>query len=100
MAKSWAKKFYHSKAWLRCRGSFIAERRLIDGGMCQECGRRLGYIVDHVVELNQENILDPMIALNHKNFRYLCLECHNIKTFRKETYCSFDDEGQPIPPIK
>lgn len=97
MAKPFAKPFYNSKAWKDCRASFIADRIAIDGGMCQECGEELGYIVDHVEELTPENITNPDIALNHENFRYLGLKCHNKKTFGKnkeEPRYYFDSEGQ------
>lgn len=81
MARKFAKKFYDSKAWKDCRKSFIAYRITIDGGMCQHCKDKLGYIVDHIIELTPENINNPNITLNHNNFQYLCLECHNKKTF-------------------
>jgi hypothetical protein len=41
----------------------------------------MGYIVDHIEELTPANITDPNIALNHDNLQYLCLDCHNSKTF-------------------
>lgn len=97
MAKPWAKQFYHSKRWLSCRASYIAERINIDGGMCERCGSVPGYIVDHKEELTPDNINNPEISLNHKNFQYLCLDCHNKKTFKKHSAGLFDDEGQPIP---
>lgn len=99
MAKEFAKAFYHSKEWLSCRASFITKRITIDGGMCQYCHERVGYIVDHVEELTPENINDPEIALNHNNFKYACTICHNIKTLSKSMVADFDDDGQPIPPI-
>ncbi len=101
MAKAFAKKFYNSKAWLRCRAAFIAERVLIDGGMCQHCGNKVGYIVDHIKELTPENIGRPEVSLNHENFQYLCTQCHNIKTNKKETMrrsgFAFDENGQIAP---
>lgn len=81
MAKEYAKKFYKSKAWQQCRKAFIADRITIDGGMCQACKEKLGYICDHIEEINPNNINDIDITLNHKNLQYLCLECHNKKTF-------------------
>lgn len=100
-----AKKFYDSKTWKKCRQSFINHRITIDGGMCEHCKDKLGYIVDHKEELTPENINDPDVTLNHRNFQYLCLECHNKKTFGKEEVKKeyyFDSEGQlqPIPPLK
>lgn len=75
-----AKKFYNSVAWKKCRASYI--NSIIDE-LCEHCQFNLGYIVDHVEEINITNIDDPMITLNHDNLQYLCLECHNKKTFGK-----------------
>lgn len=97
MAKDWAKPFYNSKEWLSCRESYISKRRLIDAGMCEHCKARLGFIVDHKEELTAETVTDPMVSLNHNNFQYLCLPCHNKKTFGKgELLCGFDQDGNPI----
>lgn len=100
MAKPYAKKFYNSKQWQKCRYSFIAKRRTIDGAMCQHCKEVPGYIVDHIKEIDIININDPLITLNHDNLQYLCHECHNIKTFRKYSPLregfGFDDEGNLI----
>lgn len=97
MAKDYARGFYKSRAWQRCRAAFISEREAIDGGLCQHCGCKRGYIVDHIVEIDPDNINDPGITLNHDNLQYLCLECHNTKTFLKhkgtrDDLC-FDAEG-------
>lgn len=100
MAKEYAKKFYKSTAWIKCRSSFIAERISIDGGVCQRCKEQLGYIVDHVEEITPDNINNPDITLNHSNFQYLCLVCHNIKTFKKENATvegvKFDENGDLV----
>lgn len=95
MAKSWAKSFYNSKAWKKTRKAFIANRITIDGGMCQMCGKELGYIVDHISELTPDNINDVNISLNWDNFQYLGLVCHNKKTFGDTEDCRyyFDDNG-------
>ena len=58
MAKEWAKSFYNSQKWKRCRKAFIDERILIDGGMCQECQEQIGYIVHHKITLTPEDILN------------------------------------------
>lgn len=70
--KEWARWFYKSKAWLKCRASYI----LIVFGLCERCGEP-GKIVHHTVYLTPENILDPMISLNHELLEYLCQLCHN-----------------------
>lgn len=81
MAKEFAKAFYNSGAWRKTRKSFIAGRVSIDGGMCQSCKDVPGYIVDHIEELTPNNINDTLITLHWRNFQYLCLRCHNKKTF-------------------
>ncbi|MGE9896620.1 HNH endonuclease [Anaerovoracaceae bacterium SGI.195] len=95
MAKSFSKRFYNSRAWKKAREAYIAKVH----GLCEDCGRP-GYIVDHKEELTPRNINDPSIALSDDNFRYLCLECHNRKTFSKYSPVreglKFDDEGNLI----
>ncbi len=66
MAREFAKAFYKSKKWLQCRNSYIQERILIDGGMCEVCHEQLGYIVHHKETLTENNINNPEISLNHE----------------------------------
>lgn len=107
MAKEFAKGFYNSKRWQQCRDSYIAKRKSIDGGLCETCRERLGYIVHHRIELTPENINDPDIALSHGNFKYDCHICHN-KENKNQDECSsltayeFDENGEicPLPPEK
>lgn len=97
--KDYAERFYKSQAWQQCRAAFISKRRAIDGGMCQRCRQRLGYIVHHRIELTPRNISDPDIALNHNNLEYLCLECHNAEhgVFVPAQHCvEFDENGDVI----
>lgn len=100
--KDFAKKFYMSKAWQRCRAAYIAKRIAIDGGVCQVCGREQGYIVHHIVALNEKNITDPHVTLNHNNLRYECKQCHDDEEGHyldgkgiKRLVCIFDESGQP-----
>lgn len=90
-----ARKFYKTAAWQKCRASYISKVF----GICEHC-ERPGYIVDHIIEINSENINDPEITLNHDNLQYLCTECHNKKTFRKHSAVregfSFDSAGNLI----
>jgi len=72
--KAWAKRFYHSKQWLRVRKLAI----LRANGLCERC-ERPGYIVHHIIELTPDNVTDPMIALNTDNLEYVCLDCHNAE---------------------
>lgn len=79
MAKDWAKKFYKGVRWLKCRSSYISKRKSIDGGICEVCKEELGYIVHHKILLNDTNINDPEIALNHNYLEYVCKKCHDRK---------------------
>lgn len=91
-------KFYQRKDWKSCKDYYIGKRVNIDGGMCEHCKERLGYIVDHKIELNESNIKDPTISLNHKNLQYLCIECHNRKTHGKDDDnrgVRFNENGEP-----
>ena len=98
--KEFAKKFYNSSAWKKCRESYISERRIIDGGICEVCGQRMGYIVHHKVALTPANITDPNITLAHDNLAYVCKPCHdeeeNHFVQRKQMLCVFGVDGQPI----
>lgn len=72
MAKEFAKKFYKSTTWLKCRASYIASIY----GLCERC-EGPGHILHHKIELNTTNINDADVTLNHDNLEYLCLTCHN-----------------------
>lgn len=101
MAKEYSKGFYNSPAWRKVRKAFITERVRIDGGMCQKCKDTTGYIVDHITEISPDNINDTSITLSWSNLQYLCLPCHNTKTFgeHEEKRYYFDDNGyiQQLP---
>ena len=79
MAHDYARTFYKSKAWARCRASYIAERQGIDGGLCERCHKALGYIVHHKVHITPANISNPDVTLNHDNLQYAWQALH--------TYC-------------
>ena len=101
MAKEWAKPFYKSNAWKACRNGYIGHRRMIDGGVCEVCREKLGYIVHHKIILTPENIHDPAIALNWEHLSYECKDCHDqheghgIKR-ASALVCEFDSEGNPV----
>jgi len=77
MAKEFAKKFYRSKAWLKCRIGYIQS---VDA-LCETCLRKgritPGYIVHHKIPLTPSNISSPYITLDWSNLEYNCLLCHN-----------------------
>ena len=47
----WAARFYASGRWKKCRAGYIKFRRTIDGGLCEECRDKPGYIVHHKLSL-------------------------------------------------
>lgn len=108
--KKWAQNFYTGSKWKKCREAYIAERNAIDGGLCEECGELPGYIVHHILSLNEVNISDPDIALNFKNLKYVCKICHDKfdghflnnnqknKVNLSKRVLFFDESGDPSPP--
>jgi len=79
--KDYAKRFYKSKEWQKCRAAYIASV----GGLCERCRNRgiikPGYIVHHREYIDPENISDPNILLSFRNLEYLCMDCHNREHF-------------------
>lgn len=102
MAREFAKAFYASAAWRKCRAAYIAGRKAIDGGMCESCHARPGYIVHHKVELSPSNINDPDIALGHGNLKFDCHACHNKEgrgggCVEGLVAYEFSADGEPVP---
>lgn len=90
-----AKRFYKSKAWKKCRASYIQSVY----GLCERCGEP-GKIVHHKKYIDSSNVNDPMITLNHDNLELLCQDCHNKEHFEKNSALRdgfrFDEEGNLI----
>lgn len=107
MAKEFARSFYSSQKWKKCREAYIAKRRAIDGGLCETCRERPGYIVHHKIELTPENINDVNITLGINNLKYDCHICHQkegAKDGEAERLIryEFDKDGdlRELPPHK
>lgn len=87
-----AKLFYKSRAWIKCRASYIVSVH----GICERC-LAPGYIVHHKEHINFINIQDPNVTLNHDNLEYLCKTCHNQEHFKKHEAIRegliFDENG-------
>ena len=101
MAHKFAEPFYKSKEWKKCRKAYIAYRVSIDGGMCECCHEKLGYIVHHKIMLTRENIDDPDVTLNWDNLSYECKECHDKHEghgvgVRTKPVVLFDEDGNVI----
>lgn len=99
--KEYAKGFYKSARWKKCRQAYIATRIMIDGGLCEECHEVIGYIVHHKKYITPENINDPDICLNFDNLEYVCKTCHDKfeghGLNKGDTSIEFDENGQPRP---
>ena len=98
MAKEFAKKFYKSSAWQKCRASYIKSVH----GLCERCNNP-GYIVHHKILLTASNINNTDITLNWDNLEYLCLDCHNLEhNFEREKKSStrkglkFNEKGELV----
>ena len=94
MAKDYARKFYHSTAWIKTSKAYAASRFYI----CEICWKPAKqYVVHHKKHLTPENINDPYIALNWDNLQLLCTECHNqIHKTKSSRQVIFDSTGQVI----
>lgn len=74
--KDFARTFYSSDAWKKCRAAY----RLSKAGLCERCIQQgkfnPGVIVHHKVHLTPQNIGDPNVSLNWDNLELLCRDCH------------------------
>lgn len=74
--KEYAEGFYKSKAWQKCRASYIKSV----GGLCEDCLAKgiykSGDIVHHIEHITPQNITNTSITLDWNNLRYVCRDCH------------------------
>lgn len=103
MAKDYAKDFYSSKAWLRCRKSFLNSKMHI----CERCQNKngAGNIVHHRTYITPDNINDPNVTLSWDNLECLCQACHNREHHKEDEAVTaeglmFDEMGRlvALPP--
>lgn len=87
--QEWAKDFYLSEAWKKCRASFMASKHYV----CERCGGT-GAVAHHKTWLNPKNIGRPEITLSWDNLECLCYECHAIEHMAKRTKVYFDEAGE------
>lgn len=90
MAKEFAKSFYKSKEWTKCRNAFFKYKN----GLCERC-LDVGKIVHHKIYITPENINNPEITLNWDNLEVLCDSCH-IQEHTNANNFYFDCEGNII----
>ena len=105
--KEWARSFYKSSEWHKCRNAYIMKRVGIDGGMCEECRDGLGFIVHHKRHLTPENVNDPEISLNEANLEYVCKKCHDAfdghgikRGHALKVGVVFDPSGMPVSRVR
>jgi 5-methylcytosine-specific restriction endonuclease McrA len=106
MAQEFAKPFYNSKAWKKCRDTY----KLKVNGLCERCLKNGKYVlgdeVHHKIHLNPSNMNDPSITLGHDNLELLCQSCHMKEHHRNESSfakgISFGADGQVMytPPFQ
>ena len=97
MAQDYAKAFYKSKEWIRCKEAYLKSV----GRLCERCLKE-GYItpadvVHHKIHITPENINDPSITVNSNNLMALCMDCH-AAVHKKEKRWKIDDTGHVIIP--
>lgn len=97
MAREFARKFYDSAVWRNTR-KYILKR---DNYRCKDCGA-IACEVHHIIELNENNIRDPLITISPNNLVSLCYQCHKARHERKaeqivKTDYFFDEDGNILP---
>lgn len=95
MAKDWARRFYNSPAWKRCRRLFLESKHWL----CERCDQP-ARIAHHKTYLTPANINDPYVTLHWRNLEALCEECHNrehhVDTDATRPGFAFDAQGNLI----
>ena len=91
--QDYAKSFYKSKAWQRCRDGYVK----YVGGLCEECLKAGRYtpceIVHHNVHITPENIGDANITLSYQNLSAVCRKCHAEKHGKTPKRFDIDQSG-------
>lgn len=96
MARDFAKSFYNSTKWKKCRNAYIESKF----GICERCGKPNSKQVHHKIYLSPNNICNHEVSLNFDNLELLCDICHQKEHFEKYSSTKFglrfDDEGNLI----
>ena len=71
MSSEFAKDFYASTEWKKCREAYNKKQAYI----CEICGD-IATEVHHIKHLTPDNINNPEVTLNFNNLMCLCHKCH------------------------
>lgn len=93
--KEFARAFYQSQAWKKCRTAYAKSRR----GLCERCLERgivrPGEIVHHVVHITPENVGDPNVVLDWENLQLVCRNCHaELHEMKRTRRYTIDEAGR------
>ena len=92
--KPYAESFYKSKAWARCRNTYMKSV----GYLCEKCMEEGKFVpaeeVHHKIFITPQNINDPSITLNRNNLIALCREHHRQAHSRQDRRYSVDGMGR------
>ena len=99
MAREFARKFYNSKQWKKCRDTY----KQSVNGLCERCMEQGRYVlgdeVHHKIHLSPDNINDVNITLSWGNLELLCQSCHQSHHHRgpqEDDGYSFDSNGYVV----
>lgn len=93
--KEYAKSFYNSPAWRKCRLGYMQSKNF----RCERCGSP-AHIVHHKQHITPNNIHDTSITLSWSNLEALCQDCHNREHNANNAVCmeglKFDENGNLV----
>lgn len=99
MAKDYAKRFYKSRSWTKCRDAYFSMKH----GLCERCSEP-GKIVHHKIYITPENIQNPDVTLSFNNLELLCATCHQHEHHEKYSPVGrgvrFDESGNLVEVIE
>ena len=106
MAREFAVAFYHSGAWKRAREAYM--KKVVDSPwgkvppyVCERCFAQgettAATVVHHVRHITPENINDPYVTLDERNFQRLCVDCHAaVHSGCERPRVAFDEMGNVV----
>lgn len=94
MSHGFARKFYDSKEWRKCRAAFMSSKFYI----CERCGG-VATVAHHKTPITPKNISDSNVILSWDNLESVCADCHNrihAKDGATADGISFDADGNVV----